>query len=197
MRTVTSMRIIGLAGRKWSGKDTSADYLVRRYGFTKYAFAGPLKGFCRDIFDLDHVQLYGVKRDVKDARYDLTPRQLMQKFGSDFLRDMIDRDFWIKFFVRWAQKQQRPIVVSDVRFQNELDIIKSLGGHVIKLERKDAGHISDDPHSSECVDSLKNIDVIIENYDKQTLYRDLDRVYKMFESDSQSELEPKKSLLCS
>lgn len=176
----TTMKIIGFAGRKWSGKDTSADHLVRKHGFVQYAFAAPLKNFCRDIFDLDHDQLYGSKREEVDTRYDLTPRQLLQKFGSDFLRDMIDKDFWIKFFVRWANQQTKPIVVSDVRFQNELDIIRSLGGRVVRIDRKD-GHGSNDPHASECVDSLKNVDVVIHNYDLDTLYRDLDAVHGLFE----------------
>lgn len=145
--------IIGFAGSKGSGKDTCADYLVEHFGFTKYAFAEPIKDICRTLFDLSDDQLYGDLREVVDLRYNHTPRQILQKMGTDFCRDMIDPEFWLKYFKRWANRpniRQGKIVVSDVRFQNELDTIKDLGGNVYIIHRPRAQSAAKkDEHSSE------------------------------------------------
>ena len=143
--------IIAFAGQKGSGKDTCADYLVEHYGYTKYAFATPIKDICRTLFDLSEEQLYGDLRETIDERYSQTPRQLLQKFGTDFCRDMIDQEFWINYFKRWAKRtdlQNDKIVISDVRFQNEMDAVNDLGGRVFAIKRP--GHDeSADQHVSE------------------------------------------------
>lgn len=47
------MTIIALSGKKRVGKDTFADLLVKRYEFTKIAFADPLRNLCARVFYLD------------------------------------------------------------------------------------------------------------------------------------------------
>lgn len=48
-----SVNVIGLVGQKNSGNDTIADYLCSHYGYTKVAFATPLKRVCEVLFDVD------------------------------------------------------------------------------------------------------------------------------------------------
>lgn len=42
--------IVGFAGRAGSGKDTSADFLVKNHGFVKVAFADEIKRTCARLF---------------------------------------------------------------------------------------------------------------------------------------------------
>ncbi len=150
--------LLAFAGSKGSGKDTCADYLVHKHAFTKYAFANPIKDICRTLFDFSQEQLYGAQRDIVDARYNHTPRQVLQKLGTDFCRDQIDENFWLKYFQRWINDTRNhtgAIVISDIRFQNELDTIRQLGGRVFHVQRKNntrlisSGVISVDDHASE------------------------------------------------
>lgn len=152
--------LIGLAGIKQSGKDTLADALVRR-GYVKTAFAAPLKSFCSDLFELTEAQVHGDKKDTQDFRYCKTPRQLLQIFGTDFVRKHISDDFWVDKFTTWYMSNRNSdVVVSDVRFPNEVSRIKDLGGKVYKVIRQ--GLTKQDMHVSEDVDSL-TVDGVIFN----------------------------------
>ena len=68
--------IIGLLGKKRSGKDTSGNYLIEKYNFVKYAFADPVKEICRILFDFSDEQLFGNKKEGVDFRWYLTPEML-------------------------------------------------------------------------------------------------------------------------
>lgn len=62
---------IGLCGFKGAGKDTAADYLVSKYGYTKISLADPLKRACQSIFGFPAEHLWGSSslREVPDERY--------------------------------------------------------------------------------------------------------------------------------
>jgi len=64
-------RTVGLCGFKGSGKDTAADYLVSKYGYTKISLADPLKRTCQSIFSFPKEHLWGASdlREVPDERY--------------------------------------------------------------------------------------------------------------------------------
>ncbi len=63
--------IIGICGLAGSGKDTAADFLVKKEGYVKIAFADPLKRICRDVYDFTDEQLWGPssERNKPDERY--------------------------------------------------------------------------------------------------------------------------------
>jgi len=61
--------IIGFAGKKRSGKDTIANYLVNKYNFRRYAFGGPVKEVCRILFGFDDEQLYGDRKEELDGYF--------------------------------------------------------------------------------------------------------------------------------
>ena len=159
------MVLVGIVGHKGSGKDTLADYLVLQYGFTKRAFADPIKEACTILFQLAPEQL--TDRHLKEAidpRHGLSPRQMMQIVGTDMFRFMVDKRFWINHFLIWYGniKNSHNVVVPDVRFQNELDTIKQLGGFVIRLVRPGLAKV--DAHVSEAgIDDLIGIDATIVN----------------------------------
>lgn len=161
MRSRIMRHIIGLAGCKRVGKDTCADFLVAHHGFLKYSLADPIKEVCKHMFLFDDEQLWGAEKDVVDPRYGKSPREVMQRLGTDFVRDWIGDDFWINRMRTWADSHNRNIVVADVRFQNEVDAIHAMGGHVLLLSRPSLGP-SIDCHKSEAC-QLNLVDVRLEN----------------------------------
>jgi len=165
--------IIGLIGKKSSGKDTLADYLVQRHGFVKYAFSEPIKKACKTIFLLTDEQLHSVgKKEEVDPRWELSPRQMLQFLGTDVIRKQIDEGFWIRHFRYWYEENKgKNIVVSDCRFQNEVDVILEVGGSVVKLKR-DTDRTSDLHISETGVDGLSGHTFVINNNGtKEDLYR--------------------------
>ena len=76
--------IIGLAGKKGSGKDTIADYLCEQYGFIKYGFGDPIKEIGRIMFDFTTEQLYGSEKELLDNNWGIIPRDFFQKFGTEY-----------------------------------------------------------------------------------------------------------------
>lgn len=154
--------IIGLVGKKFSGKDTLADYLVQNHQFVKYAYAKPIKDACKTIFLVTDEQLNTNKKEIVDKRWNLTPRKMMQFLGTDTVRNNIDKDFWIKHFKYWYEENKsKNIVITDCRFQNEIDAIKEIGGMIIKINRNTINF--DDHISEQGIDQLNNIDLTLDN----------------------------------
>lgn len=182
--------IIGFSGLKRSGKDTSADYFVGKYSFQKLTFAGPLKEICGILFNFDNEQLYGDKKEVIDTRWGVSPRTVLQFVGTDLFRDQMSKmmpdikdEFWVKsleFKCKDLLKKNINIVISDVRFQNEVDMIHKYGGIVIKLERPLFG--SYDLHPSEInMNFIKNYDAYIANDGTiDDLHIKIDDVFKKY-----------------
>jgi hypothetical protein len=127
-------KLLGLVGLKQHGKDTAADILVKRYGFSKKAFADLLKRICMEQFDLSHEQVYGDLKEVPDERWrdakgnPRTPRFILQWLGSEGFRT-IDPDFWVKAMLRDIPSNGKT-VVCDVRFLNEAEAIIERGGEI-------------------------------------------------------------------
>jgi hypothetical protein len=126
--------IIGLGHRARSGKDTFADYLVAKHGFTKLSFATPLKEAARDIFLLTDEQMYGSLKEVVDPRWGRTPRDILQKLGTESVRDVFGQETWVQR-CKFGMEPGKRYVIADVRFPNEADAIKAWGGYVLKIDR--------------------------------------------------------------
>jgi len=155
------MILIGIAGKKGSGKDTIADYLCEHYHFQKRAFADPLKQICQILFQLSAQQLSDpLLKETVDDRWQLTPRQMFQKIGTDLFRNHYDISIWLDHFKYWylEHASQSPVVCNDVRFQNECDLIHELGGIVIRVTRNRQEE-NQDSHISESVETLHHIDL--------------------------------------
>lgn len=162
--------IIGITGKARSGKDTIADVLVKNYGFVKINYADHLKKCTSLLFNFNNDQMYNKEKDIIDVRYNKTPRELLQWFGTDVMRKQFDNDFWINHVEN--QFDNKLLVISDVRFQNEADLIKKYNGIIIKVTRKNA--LNND-HESEN-QNIKE-DFIIDNDDtKQKLINKINNI---------------------
>jgi hypothetical protein len=179
--------LIGLIGRKQSGKSTSSAYLVQYHGYREYSFADSLKRACIELFDLQPSQVYGTEEEktTPDPRwFGCTPRKMLQYVGTDLLRNQLDtimpglgtgvftHHFSLKYQRRLAKNPDIRVVVSDVRFVDEARVIKELGGKLIRLYRYDES--CDDCHISEReMDLIKYDHSILNEGDIDTLYRNL------------------------
>lgn len=147
---VTSRRtIIAFTGLAGSGKSTAAAHLVVAHRFTRLRFAGPIK----DMMAALGLSKREIDGDLKEQPCDLlggrTPRYAMQTIGTEWGRDLIAPDLWIRAFHAAVNKlpHGKPVVVDDCRFPNEADAIRSLGGALVRLMRAGAGTTSQ--HQSE------------------------------------------------
>jgi len=132
--------IIGISGLAGAGKTVLATHLVRRYDFRKVAFADSLKRACKEIFYLSDEQVFGELKETVDPYWGVTPRFILQKVGTECMRNIYDKDIWIKSLgAKIKTNQYIDYVLDDLRFINEICAVKEWGGKVIKIVRKNAG----------------------------------------------------------
>lgn len=140
--------IIGLVGLIGSGKGTAADMLITK-GYKPYSFASSLKDACAAIFGWPRELLEGDTnesrrfRETPDAFWsqalnvpNFTPRFALQYIGTNILREKFHNDIWINSMKRRIQlSSDSNIVISDVRFPNELELIRGMGGYIVRVQR--------------------------------------------------------------
>ncbi|WP_414159867.1 deoxynucleotide monophosphate kinase [Pseudomonas sp. BNK-45] len=145
--------LIGLAGPARSGKSTAADHLVRNHLLEHYAFADPLRSGLMEIFNLDPDDFEGERKEQTLAWLGRSPRELMQSMGTEWARQMVHPDVWVRIAEQNLNYLQNSLssvvgfVVSDVRFENEAEFIRQRGGTIIHIRRHDAPPVN--PHISE------------------------------------------------
>jgi len=140
--------LIALSGKKHSGKDTAGLFFTQN-GYMRLAFADALKDICKILYDLSEEQLNGNDKEKIDLRYNKTPRELLQFIGT-LLRQNIGKNVWSdiiknKLFDTKGQK----IVITDLRYPDELEIIKSFGGIIINIFRPNLEENEFNKHESE------------------------------------------------
>ena len=140
--------LIGCVGFQGAGKDTVADYLQNIYGFKRDSFAATLKDAVAAVFGWDRELLEGrttesrVWRETVDPWWanrlsmpNLTPRLVLQKWGTEVARKSWHDDTWIASLENKLAKAHNDIVITDVRFPNEIEAIRNAGGSVIRVVR--------------------------------------------------------------
>lgn len=140
--------IIGFVGFISAGKDTAADYLVNYHQFRRDSFASTLKDAVAAVFGWDRTLLEGRTKEAREWREEvdtwwaerlgfpnLTPRWILQYWGTEVLRGAFHDEIWIASLENKMRKTRDNIVISDVRFPNEIRAIKNAGGQVIRIKR--------------------------------------------------------------
>ena len=138
--------IIGICGLIGSGKGTVADILVDTHGFEKISFADKLKDGVATIYGWDRNMLEGDTPEsrewretpdefwTKETGKEITPRLVLQLFGTDCMRNGFDQGIWVSLVKnKLLQNMGKNYVIPDVRFYNELTMIKEVGGILIKV----------------------------------------------------------------
>lgn len=151
----TPMRLIGIAGPARAGKDTLCSYMLDNLDgiWLRSSFADPLKEMLRAI----GVDCSDDKKAVVSDDYGVTPRHMMQTLGTEWGRQTIDNDIWVKAFARL--NAGKCVIVPDVRFENEAELVRE---HGILIHLVGRGGI-EGKHVSENAIEFKPGDIVIDN----------------------------------
>lgn len=169
--------IIAFAGLMGSGKTTAAFRLVEVHGYRRIRFAGPLKDMAYAFgLSWDHID-GSLKEQPCELLGGKTPREFMQLLGTEFGRNMIAPDIWVRAW-KHAVEQVPPhigVVVDDCRFPNEAAAVRSLSqkARVCRIVR--TGLDKKHTHVSEL--QAFQADCIIENnLGLEELYKKVDQL---------------------
>lgn len=183
------MSIIGVSGKARAGKNVFSEYLAAelfnktREPYVLMAYADELKKMAQKELDLSWDQLWGSEKEVEDKRYIKpirpycagldnpnplpdcywTGREIMQALG-EFYRS-IDPLFWIKKLFRTVEeKEYKNVIITDVRYPNEVDPVLKMGGYHIRIHRDVESKIHGKQHSSEiALDEGYKVDFNVKN----------------------------------
>ncbi len=151
--------LIGISGRKRSGKDTFAERLVSHHGFTRVAFADPLKAVAVDLNPIIRIEadefglFYGPGTGAVIGSYELVRlaelveeqgwevakefrevRRILQALGVA-VREHVGDETWVDAALVKAAAISGPVVVTDVRFPNEAERVRFDGGKIVRVNR--------------------------------------------------------------
>ena len=157
---------IAFSGKMQVGKTTSAEYLVRKYGFVKLAFADKLKEIARDLFP---------EQFEKGEK----PRKLLQDLGIK-MRE-IDEDVWVKCVLRKIESlpKETNIVIDDLRFLNEYKALKNEGFFVVRILRDVPPSPYSNHQSEKEVEQMPYDLLLLNTGTLDRLYEKLDKIMAM------------------
>jgi hypothetical protein len=133
--------LIGLySPRPRSGKSTTANILKRDYNYAIKPLAGPLKRMIRSFllesgFDYSEASEYMTdkKEEMLPGNWDrpLTARYMMQTLGTEWGRECLGENVWIRVWEKSLELENNfGVVADDVRFLNEAEMIRNKGGEI-------------------------------------------------------------------
>lgn len=172
-------KVIGFCGYAQSGKDTAAGFLTA-HGYERLAFADALRDSVYllnpivrvssiDNADCEYERVQDlvdrVGWDVAKVSYPEI-RQLLQRMGTEVGRALYGENFWVDRVLAQMDNLQHDhdahdFVITDVRFPNEVDAVRSTGGKIVRIYREGVGAVN--THVSDTgVDDLE-IDAVVLN----------------------------------
>jgi hypothetical protein len=168
--------ILGLLARSGHGKTTVARHLTDAFGAEVRSLAGPMKRALQRVFDFSDAQMWGrqAEKEAIDPRYGISPRWLLQRFGTEGLREEFGEDIHLQALLSRLRRDEgarrsgslgpRLYVVDDVRFPNDAHFIAAGGpdyrGAVVKIVATDVSAGDHASHSSEAaIDDVRQEDL--------------------------------------
>jgi hypothetical protein len=142
--------IIGLSGYARSGKDTVAGMLIGLHGYDNRAFADGVRQFLVQLNPIleDGYRLNEIISDYdwEYAKARTEVRRLLQDLGLG-VRNFFGENCWVDRAMIGVNPGDK-IVFTDVRFPNEAEKIKSLGGEIWRIQRPGIAPINSHPSES-------------------------------------------------
>lgn len=154
--------VIGIAGFKSSGKNTTADFIIKYFKeqnpdikIKEVSLANHLKNIISVMFMWPRDMLEGITLESREWREtpdpwwskklgkDFTPRYAMQFIGTDLLRNQLNPEIWVMSLERQIDKEIEEgngadlYLVTDVRFADEINWVRSMGGFIVETTRND------------------------------------------------------------
>lgn len=170
-------KVIGLAGRTpegvaGAGKDTVAEMIQKETGYLNYGLADPLYAMVKAGFMIDGKTEEWQNRERKKSKIDwlssdeneVSLRYLLETLGTEWGRDMVCKDLWLRIAFQVIKKEERGVIIRDIRFQNEVDWLDSVGGILVHIIRPN--YVSKDASKNHVSNQLLDIrekDVTIMN----------------------------------
>lgn len=139
--------IVAINGTIGSGKDTFGEEFINA-GYHHMSFATSLKDAISVIFGWDREMLEGNTpkarkiRETKDEYWsyklgrDVTPRWVLQHFGTDVVRKYFDDNIWVYSLENQMRNIDGNIIITDCRFPNELKMLRENEATIIEVQRK-------------------------------------------------------------
>jgi hypothetical protein len=144
--------IIGLySPAAQSGKTTVALELQKR-GYACLSFAQPLKDMLRvmlsgmGLSDEEITTYLTTAKEESLPVFGVSARQMLRTLGTEWGRQCVGPDVWTQHWLERARRKSF-VVVDDVRFVNEAELIRSLGGEMWRITRPGVERNTD--HASE------------------------------------------------
>lgn len=178
------MKIIGISGKKRSGKDTVA-WFIKEWGerhlwaVQRRAFADALKEEVKSFLTCELMRS-GVPPITAACEADFAAvtesgkekiRPLLQWWGTEFRRNMCSEDYWLRQMEAWLAKPppypvvdaRRIVVIPDVRMPNECEWVRQRGGLLVRVQRPSV-LTGEDWHETEiALDGHDDWDVRLDN----------------------------------
>jgi hypothetical protein len=173
--------LIGLCGYAQVGKDTVAGFL-KTQGWTRVAFADALRDVLYALNPIvqggsyfERVQDLVDRHGWDKAKVDYQEiRQLLQRLGTEAGRDTLGENVWVRIGEDKIEAANGPVVVTDCRFPNEVQLIKRRKGTLIWIERPGTGAAN--AHASEHSVTRDDCDIVLNNNGTfEDLYRKIDK----------------------
>lgn len=122
---------------------------IKNQPWVEVSLADPLKKICAAITGIDYKILLGADSDSRYVRENqkfqigstsLTGRELLEQVGTNAFRNHFDPDFWLKIAERniIQLKETSNVVIPDIRFDNELEMLYRVSGKLITICRDPA-----------------------------------------------------------
>lgn len=186
---------IYLCGKAGSGKSTVANMLVSEFGYRRAALADGVKlgvdsiftdfvkfkDYVKEVFPtskkkrkkaynkyVECGKKWKNKFELAYETYEELPkesyREFMQWWGTDVCRS-IDKNVWIAYYLRHTYEFENPIVLDDIRFENEeceFFFRNYVGIHIIRTEHDSnltgtqAAHVSEQYEPAYCKYVINN-----------------------------------------
>lgn len=162
-------QIIGLVSPSRSGKDTFAERLQMKHMAVNLKFAQPLKDMIATLLEHYNYTYDAINNMIEgDAKNEIipeigkTPVDLMKTLGTEWARVHVKEDLWVDIMRRKIQDSHHNVVVTDVSYQNEIDVIKEFGGTTVRVHRQEAQDNAG-THGSDHGRATLPVDIVIHN----------------------------------
>ena len=110
---------------------------VEGFGTLRYAS-------CVQVFDFVEFRRTFLETDGETVMQEISPRLLMQLYGTEFVRNKISKRFWVSLI----KASREDLILTDVRFLNEVEVCDCL-----LYIMRDGVEPEAEPHESEALSS--------------------------------------------
>jgi hypothetical protein len=142
-------QLVTFVGFKSSGKNTAAQPLIDEFGYAPLSFADAMKDSLASIFCWSRIMLEGITQESREWREQIdqwwadrlgipefSPRWAMRHFGTEIMRAHFNPEIWVLNVERRIMMLgDRPVVIIDARFPNEIELARRFGGRVARIKR--------------------------------------------------------------